>query len=58
MEYPAREVRFREAPMANREQRPNKEKKKPKKEKTKPVASPQASPFADSRNQKPQAGKK
>ena len=44
--------------MANREQRPNKEKKKPKKEKTKPVASAQASPFADARNQKPQPGKK
>lgn len=44
--------------MANREQRPNKEKKKPKKEKTKPVASAQASPFAESRNPKLQPGKK
>lgn len=44
--------------MANREQRPNKEKKKPKKEKAKPLAAPQASPFSDQRGQKPQPGKK
>ena len=45
--------------MANREQRPNKEKKKPKadKSKVKPVTT-SASPFGEQRNQKPQPGKK
>jgi hypothetical protein len=45
--------------MANREQRPNKEKKKPKKDKdqVKPVTT-STSPFSDPRNQKPQPGKK
>lgn len=45
--------------MANREQRPNKEKKKPKSDKNKAKPAPAtASPFGDPRNQKPPQGVK
>jgi hypothetical protein len=52
-------VDSKEVPVANREQRSNKEKKKPKKDKDaiKPVTT-STSPFGEQRNQKPQPGKK
>jgi hypothetical protein len=48
-----------EVPVANREQRSNKEKKKPKKDKdTVKSATTSTSPFSEPRSQKPQPGKK